>query len=242
APLPPEALERLRAIGERLASGEPVQYVLGQADFYGLKFRVSPAVLIPRPETEELVAEGLKFLRALDPEQAPPTVLDVGTGSGCIALTLKKHAPRTRVLALDLSAEALEVARENARSLQLEVEFLQGDILDPASWAHLPPLDLLISNPPYIAPEERSLMPRQVLEHEPPEALFTPTADPLVFYRALARLGKEKLRPQGLLLAECNEFRAGEIQGLLQQAGYAAELLQDLEGKDRMVKARPLQP
>lgn len=224
----------------RLLAGEPVQYVLGQADFFGLKYRVSPAVLIPRQETEELVAWVLEHLR--HQQEAQPKVLDVGLGSGCIGLTLALHFPRMRLYGWEKSGAALEVARENARRLlgpaaaacQLE----EADVLDAARWEALPALDVLVSNPPYIARHEQSLMPEHVWAHEPDMALFVEGADPLLFYHTLARLGERRLRTGGAIFLECNEFNASQVADLLRQRGWQeVTLRQDLAGADRMVGA-----
>lgn len=229
---------------DSLISGIPVQYVLGEADFFGLKFKVSPAVLIPRQETEELVAWVLEYLKEFSPIDTPK-LLDIGLGSGCIGLALKKKRPGLQLFGLEKSTEALAIAKENAsKILQLPIatssnpQFILGDILNPADWVQFPPLDVVVSNPPYIAYEERSLMPAHVLEHEPSLALFVDDPDPLLFYRAIAEFSLEKLLPGGALFFECNEFNAPEVAKMLQAKGFqSVELRKDIAGADRMVRA-----
>ncbi len=233
--LPAEAVPRWQSLVARLEAGEPVQYVLGQADFFGLKFRVDSRVLIPRQETEELVALALQLLR----DKPCPTVLDIGTGSGCIAITIQKKLPGARVCALDVSADALAVAVENARNLQAAVSFEQGDILDPDFERAADALDLVVSNPPYIPYSEAALMPEHVTLHEPKLALFAPESDPLRFYRRISAWAADRLKPGGWLLFEVNEFRAEGVADILQQSGYAqVEILPDLFGAPRMARAQ----
>ena len=229
---------RLEEIAGRLAAGEPVQYVLGMADFFGLQFLVSPAVLIPRQETEELVAWVLAHLKAR-PVTAP-VLLDAGVGSGCIGITLKKKFPALQLCGLEKSPAALAVARANAARLlpTQPVQLLEGDILAEADWDIFPPIDVLVSNPPYIPQQERMLMTEQVLAHEPPLALFVPDNDPLLFYRALAAFAMRSMSSGGSCFFECNEHNTQAVAALLRQAGlYEVEVRRDLSGKERMVKA-----
>lgn len=230
-------------IKTRLVAGEPVQYVLGEADFFGLKFRVSPAVLIPRQETEELVAWVLQYLRTSRLEQ--PVLLDIGLGSGCIGIALKKNCPRLYLYGLEKSRAALQVAIENAERILAPSpltpcpSLLHGDILNPADWAQFPLLDVVVSNPPYIPLREKSVMPEHVLAHEPALALFVDDDAPLLFYRAIAHFCQKKLRPGGTLFFECNEFNAPQVAELLCEAGFVeVELRRDLAGAERMVKGR----
>ncbi|GAB4496451.1 MAG: peptide chain release factor N(5)-glutamine methyltransferase [Saprospiraceae bacterium] len=231
--------EQLYKILERLVAGEPVQYVLGQADFFGLKFKVNPAVLIPRQETEELVAWILEHLKNSRLEN--PSLLDIGLGSGCIGVTLKKKYPRLQLFGLEKSAAALEVATGNARRILGEnVPFLfaEGDILDYHAWANFPLFDVVVSNPPYIPLVEKSMMPEHVTAHEPALALFVDDTDPLLFYRAIADFALQKLRPDGALFFECNEFNASEVAALLREKGFVeTELQKDLAGAERMLRA-----
>jgi release factor glutamine methyltransferase len=231
--------QRFLDLRERLLRGEPVQYVLGEADFLGLKFEVSPAVLIPRQETEELVVWAAAVSRTRGLSSA--RVLDVGLGSGCLGIALARRQRGVHLCGLEKSPDALALARRNAqRLLQGQaVDFRLGDALDfnldwAAEWGGA--FDLVVSNPPYIPEHERGLMPEHVLEHEPAMALFVPDHDALLFYRAIARQAQRCLRPGGALLFECNEFNAGEVAALLRTAGFAnVELRHDLSGAERMV-------
>ncbi len=226
---------RFLAIRQRLLDGEPLQYVLGMADFFGFRFKVNPEVLIPRQETEELVAWAISILKT---QTDHPRVLDIGTGSGIIAVTLAKKCPNAEVWAIDVSAGALALAAENARTLGAHIHFEKNDILDTASWSQLPDFDCIVSNPPYIPRQETTLIPEHVLLHEPHLALFVDDADPLIFYRKIGLFALEKLRPHGALLFECNEFNAGDVGELLDRMGFTGiELRTDLHGADRMVYA-----
>ena len=215
-------------ITERILAGEPVQYVLGACDFHGHTFHVEPGVLIPRPETAELVS---LILQEAQPGQR---ALDIGTGSGCIAVSLALEG--LQVTAMDISAEALRIARGNARELQADVEFLQEDILHPAStnqqW------DIIVSNPPYIRHMEAGDMEPTVLEHEPHTALFVPDSDPLLFYRAIGRYAWEHLGRQGRLWFEINREFHKETCQLLEGFGFTGiEARKDFYGNYRFVKA-----
>jgi release factor glutamine methyltransferase len=222
----------------RLLAGEPVQHVLGQADFFGLKFKVNPAVLIPRQETEELVAWVLEFLKTSALEH--PALLDVGLGSGCIGITLKKKLPRLNLFGLEKSKAALEVAVENARLIlggNAEFEFAEGDIFKLFDWEKFPKLDVVVSNPPYILHAEKVMLPEHVAAHEPAEALFVSDDAPLGFYRAIADFSLKKLNAGGALFFECNEFNASEVADLLREKGFSkVELRKDLAGAERMVR------
>lgn len=231
---------RYAALSTRLIAGEPLQYVLGQADFFGLKFDVTPAVLIPRQETEELVAWVLETLA-----QSPathPRLLDIGLGSGCIGITLKKKFPSLELFGLEKSPEALAVAKQNAARLLdkdfAAITFLEGDILNRNEWANLSRLDIVVSNPPYIPEQERALVPPHVAMHEPDMALFVQDDDPLIFYKAIADFSLEKLRPGGTIFFECNEFNARAVLEMLNTKGFQElTLKQDLCGADRMIRA-----
>lgn len=231
------------AILERLLQGEPVQYVLGEADFFGLKFKVGPAVLIPRQETEELVAWILAHLKTLSPVSSP-TLLDIGLGSGCIGITLKQKRPAIQLYGLEKSPEALAMATLNATRLlspskgnSEAFSFRLGDILNPSDWIHLPAFNVIVSNPPYIPPGEKHLMPTHVLAFEPEMALFVEDADPLLFYRVIADFAMQKLQQDGALFFECNEFNASQVLELLREKGFVdLELRKDLSGAERMIK------
>jgi len=225
-------------IKNRLVAGEPVQYVLGEADFFGLKFKVNPAVLIPRQETEELVFWVLEHLKTRVLEH--PVLLDIGLGSGCIGITLKKKNPSLQLFGLEKSPAALAVAVENARLMLGESKgynFREGNILDRSDWEQFPLLDVVVSNPPYIPHAEKNVMPEHVLAHEPALALFVENDEPLLFYRVIADFCLKRLRPGGTLFFECNEFNATEVADLLHQKNFREiELRTDLAGAPRMVK------
>ncbi len=216
----------------RLKRHEPIQYVLGKASFYGLDFNVTPAVLIPRPETEELVDV---VLQNID-KNMPIRLLDVGTGSGCIAITLAKNLPQAKVYGLDAEAGALAVARENAGLHQVPVSWLKADFLKAD--LHIEPLDVLVSNPPYVTEDEKKIMQRNVLDYEPGAALFVPDSDPLVFYHAIASRGHALLKTGGKIFCEINEFLGPETRALFVNADYQqVQLLKDMQDKDRVVSA-----
>lgn len=227
---------RLEKILRRLEQGEPVQYVIGTAQFCNLTFRVTPDTLIPRPETEELVG----WVASLLPFEAPCSVLDVGTGTGCIAISLAKQFPRAQVTAWDISEGALAVARQNAQANGVTVDFRRTDVLEvvnesAASTPTHAPL-YIVSNPPYICERERAEMETHVLDYEPASALFVPDADPLLFYRALARLGQQL--HAAAVLVEINQAYGQETVRMFQSSGYSnVELRRDIYGKDRMIKA-----
>lgn len=230
--------EHLQQVIQRLVSGEPVQYVTGTADFFGLVFQVNPAVLIPRQETEELVAWVLEYGKQ-SAGNGDLRVLDIGLGSGCIGITLKKKMPKIWLFGLEKSAEALQVATTNAlRLLGTGFEFFQGDITNPVDWNQFPDLDVIVSNPPYIPESEKNLVPEHVLAHEPALALFVENNDSLLFYRMIADFAQEKLKPGGALFFECNEFNATQVAEMLTKKGFQmVALRKDLSGADRMVRA-----
>ena len=226
--------KELKGIADRLLEQEPIQYVLGQANFCGRTFMVNEHVLIPRPETEELC-------QWINSQDASPRVrlLDIGTGSGCIAITLAAMYPKAEVTAWDISPEALEVARENAKRTHVNVSFEQIDILHlPSNLLHQT-YDLIVSNPPYICNKERACMEANVLEHEPHTALFVPDDDPLLFYRAIAQYGQTALEPEGWLYFEINPLYAQPLSDMLHMMSYHdIELKLDQYGKQRMIRAK----
>lgn len=245
--LPDVQKSELKAMAERLGEGEPVQYVLGKADFCELTIGVEPGVLIPRPETEELVGWAVESLKAKTAGQL--NIADVGTGSGCIALALKHALPQASVNAIDISNDALEIAQRNAEHLQLEVRFSQADALTDSAADMLRQMvqineteqgfyDLIVSNPPYICNSEAADMHSNVLQHEPDTALFVPDTDPLLFYREIARWAKQILKSGGLLMFEINRNYGEETVQLLRNKGYAeVELRRDQFDNPRMIRA-----
>ncbi len=235
-----EELETFEKIKSRLLSGEPVQYVLGLADFYGFKFMVNPHVLIPRQETEELVY----WIHQTVKNECPGKkldLLDIGTGTGCIPITLGKINPLLSVSALDVSEKALEVAKENARRLDIPVQFYHINILDETLWPQLPVFDLIVSNPPYIPEEETPLMDTHVIEHEPRLALFVEDEDPLLFYKKITLFSQKHLKKGGYLFFETNAFNAAQVLDFMEKNGFAnLSIEKDLNGKDRMIRGKLL--
>ena len=249
--LPADDARRLEAMTRRLEQAEPVQYVLGYAPFAGHRFEVSPAVLIPRPETEELVhwavqsAEAMISVKAqtnaetqtnAEAQTSPSLhILDIGTGSGCIAISVALALPRATVQAWDLSPQALAQARSNAQRLGAQVSFVQQDALQPPQ--HHACLDMVLSNPPYICQREAEAMHSNVLAHEPHMALFVPNDDPLRFYRAITRYAVEALRPGGCVLFEINALYAEATRQMMLDEGLShIETRLDCFGKERFVK------
>ena len=225
--------DELEQIAVRLERQEPVQYILGQADFYGRTFVVNEHVLIPRSETAELC----QWILTTDATH----ILDIGTGSGCIAITLAAEMPEAEVTAWDISEEALKVAEENAKRTDVHVKFEQVDIIHlPSSILHqTSSFDLIVSNPPYICNKERETMEANVLEHEPHTALFVPNDDPLLFYRAIAQYGQTALKEGGWLYFEINPLYAESLQDMLSKMSYHdITLNNDQYGKQRMIRAK----
>lgn len=234
----------IEAAVKRLEQGEPIQYVLGWAWFGGLKFNVRSGVLIPRPETEWLVDN--ICAHPAPSNDRPLRILDIGTGSGCIALSIKQRLPETYVEAWDISTEALSIAADNARSLGLDVVWRQQDALnitpnvlsttpnDNSVVPDSPLWDVIVSNPPYICERERTDMARNVLEHEPSTALFVPDTDPLLFYRAITRYAVGSLNEGGRMLFECNTLYAGDTARMMADEGMTAtQVYDDCFGKPR---------
>ena len=225
----------LKRITDRLLEQEPIQYVLGQTDFCGRTFMVNEHVLIPRPETEDLC----RWITSQG-DRHPVRLLDIGTGSGCIAITLAAEMPDAEVTAWDISPKALEVARENAKRAHVHVSFEQVDALNiPYSSFSTSHFSLIISNPPYICNKERARMEANVLEHEPHTALFVPDEDPLLFYRAIAQYGQTALEPGGWLYFEINPLYAQPLCDMLRMMSYHDICLKlDQYGKQRMIRAK----
>ncbi len=217
----------------RLQNHEPIQYIIGETEFYGLPFKVNTHTLIPRPETEELV----EWILSGFPPSGARGILDIGTGSGCIAISLAKNLPNAKISALDISEEALKIAEANAKLNKVEVNFFQTDILAAET---LPKkYDVIVSNPPYVRELEKKQMQQNVLKYEPHSALYVKDEDPLLFYRAISRLAKNHLNPGGKLFFEINEYLAYEMTELLKAAGFKnIEIKKDIYGKDRMLKCK----
>jgi len=218
-----------------LRFGTPLQYVVGEADFYGLKFKVNSSVLIPRSETEELVFWALDSAKR--DADGDFNIIDLGTGSGCIPIAIKKNLPQAEVSACDISPEAIETAIGNAVLNQTEVHFFHADILSP-KFSLLPlTFNIIISNPPYITDSEKRSMHKNVLEHEPHTALFVPDENPLLYYKSIADFALKHLSNKGFLFLEINEALGKETEKMLQNKGFRTEHRKDIHGKDRMIKA-----
>lgn len=229
-------ISNMEIILQKLCAHEPIQYIFGHTEWMGLDLRVTPATLIPRPETAELV----EWILQVGDRDKPLRVLDIGTGSGCIAIALKKAAPHWQVTGLDISEEALAVAKENATRNKVEVNWLQADILSPIAHCPLPIADIIVSNPPYICNSEKKYMDTRVLNYEPHSALFVPDTDPLLFYRQIASLAPSPHRPIASsplnMFFEINEAYGNEVCAMMEQMGYTdIQLKNDMYGKPRMV-------
>ena len=226
---------------EDLKQYRPIQHIIGYTDFCGCRIAVGPDVLIPRPETEEMVEwvvqSWLQHPITPTSDLRPPTFLDLCTGSGCIAIALKKAFPQAEVTAVDASAAALETARQNARDNGTDVRFLQADLLDPQFSIFNFQFSIIISNPPYVMEKERAQMQRNVLDYDPSLALFVPDDDPLRFYRAIAAVAKEHLTQDGMLVVEINEALAEETATMLRSYGFMPEVHTDFRGKPRWISA-----
>ena len=240
-----------------LLEHHPVQYVLGEAWFYGISLYVDENVLIPRPETEELVewivkdegdrlqvagcrsqVAGLRLQVTGNQVGGGPTILDVGTGSGCIAIALKRNIPGANVYAADISSKALAVARQNASAQETPIDFLHIDFLDPHHRNALPLFDIIVSNPPYIPLKDKAAMHKNVVNHEPHSALFVKDNDPLLFYSAVADFALRHLQPSGCIYMEIHESMGKAVEDIFVQHGFAKTAIRkDMQGKDRMIKA-----
>jgi release factor glutamine methyltransferase len=217
---------------EQLKHKKPIQYILGSSEFYGLSFHVDESVLIPRPETEELVQWILD-----DWQGTAPKIIDIGTGSGCIPIALAKNLPLAEVSAVDISDTAIATAQRNASQNNVSVDFFRLDIFS----GELPELigfDVVVSNPPYVTIEQKDKMEANVLDYEPHVALFVPQNDPLVFYRAISKFARKYLKSNGSLYFEINEALSGETAETVEESGFRVELRKDINSKYRMLKAR----
>ncbi|TBN04385.1 peptide chain release factor N(5)-glutamine methyltransferase [Hyunsoonleella flava] len=226
---------------ELLKQQKPIQYILGETEFYGLRYKVNEDVLIPRPETEELVEWILNWYSKRSEATTDINILDIGTGSGCIAISLAKNLPQAKVYGFDFSKNALKIAKENTKYNSVNIEFVEGDILNEdafETYFNNDKFDVIVSNPPYVRAKEKQLMKPNVLDYEPHLALFVEDDNPLLFYNAIAKFAKKALRTNGVLFFEINEYLGQETVLLLEKFNYKNIVLkQDAFGKDRMVKA-----
>ena len=225
-------VDEIEKYTEQLICGKPIQYILGKAWFMGQNFIVNENVLIPRPETEELVEWIISYANI---KNKTLSILDIGTGSGCISITLKMALPHCEVSALDISKEALKVAQLNANNLNVSVQWMEQNILDTVALENA--YDIIVSNPPYIPIGEKESMQKQVVNFEPSLALFVPDEDPLIFYRTIAKMAKQSLSKNGQLFFEIHYDQGNAILTLLNELNFHAELRQDSFGKDRMIRA-----
>ena len=233
-----EVSEKYQKALLRLKNYEPVQYIIGETEFYGLPFKVNKHTLIPRPETEELVEW---IIDTSEFRIQDFGLLDIGTGSGCIAISLAKNLPDSKISALDISDGALKIARKNAEMNKVEVDFFQTDILNTKT---LPKkYDVIVSNPPYVRELEKKQMRQNVLNYEPDSALYVKNDDPLLFYRVISQLAKKHLQPNGKLFFEINEYLADELTELLKSEDFKnIEVKKDIFGKNRMIKCNLNEP
>jgi release factor glutamine methyltransferase len=216
---------------EKLLQHYPVQYLIGKTWFYNLQFTVSKDVLIPRQETEELVQEAIAFLK----ENKSNKVIDIGTGSGCIPIALKKNIEDASVIAIDISEAALQIAQQNADANHALIKLKQIDFLDESNYTSFEKFDLIISNPPYIPAEEEKIMDKHVTQHEPHLALFVPQNDPLLFYKKIATFAENHLTNNGKIMLEVHEDLANETAAIFTSKNYAAIIKKDMQGKERML-------
>ena len=224
-------------LGE-LLQNKPVQYVLNECWFYKRKFYVNENVLIPRPETEELVEWIVKDISEINTGDSKPTnIIDIGTGSGCIPISLKKELSDINITSIDISEKALAVAKKNAEDLNAKIEFLQIDFLNKNEWKLLGKYDIIASNPPYIPIKEKNFLKRNVTDFEPGIALFVGNNDPYIFYKKMAEFSKTHLNENGRIYVEVHEEHANNVKAIFEKAGMPTILKKDIYGKERMVKA-----
>jgi release factor glutamine methyltransferase len=229
-------LEKFRI---ELKENKPLQYVINEAWFMGMKFYVDESVLIPRPETEELVEWVLQDLTVQSKKAI--RILDIGSGSGCIAIALKMKLPQANIISCEISQGALSVAKRNAQDKQVLVDFVALDFLNEQTRNKLPAVDIIVSNPPYISMSEYDSLDKHVSHFEPHQALFVPDENALVFYEAIAEFAQKNLRPGGKIFAELNEKKASDVKELLSHFGFAnIEIRKDIQGTDRLIKATSL--
>lgn len=224
---------KLGDIISRLKKHEPIQYVLGSTEFYGLSFLCAPEVLIPRPETEELVDWIIR-----ENTTRRPTIVDIGTGTGCIAIALQKNIPESHVMACDISPVCLETAARNTKLNKSDIALFQYDIINNVPAVDFPELDIVVSNPPYVRESEKLLMEKNVTDFEPELALFVPDEKPLIFYEHIAEFARLNLKNGGKLYFEINELFGEECCNMLIEKGFVqVELKKDINGKDRMIRS-----
>lgn len=227
----PAEEEQLDKALYRLLDHEPIQYIIGETEFFGMRFMVNSSVLVPRPETEELV----QWVIEDSVKKNPVSILDIGTGSGCIAVSLAKNFPHSKVSALDISKEALTVAGENARINAVEVNLIHADILDLRTFPGK--FDIIVSNPPYVREMEKTEMHRNVIEYEPTLALYVKDKDPLIFYKKITKLAEDGLAPNAKLYFEINQYLGDQTMQMLSNAGFNGKIRKDIFGNDRMIRA-----
>ena len=227
-----EAEKRVHETLMQLLLHRPVQYVLGEAWFYHTKFKVNENVLIPRPETEELVEQLIKDRQS---KITDPVILDIGTGSGCIPIAIKKKLPAAVITSIDISEQALALARENAALHHTHITFTQLDFLDESNWHKLPDCNIIISNPPYIPISQKESLQKNVKDFEPPIALFVPDENPLIFYEKIAAFGKNKMHHAGKIYLETHEDYANEVANLFRKDYSMVMIRKDMYGKERML-------
>lgn len=226
-----EVVKQFQVAQERLLNQEPIQHIIGETEFYGLKIKVNKNVLVPRPETEELVQWIIEEVSA---EEKEISILDVGTGSGCIALCLAKNLPQAVITAIDISEQALKTAKENAEKNKVQVNFIRQDILKLERLSRK--YDVIVSNPPYVRELEKKEMQPNVLHFEPGTALFVSNENPLIFYKKITLLAKSGLKENGKLFFEINQYLGKETENLLQEDGFKTRLRKDIFGNFRMLK------
>ncbi len=217
----------------QLNENVPVQYITGEAWFSGLRFRVDKNVLIPRPETEELVQEAVQFLKG----SIGKNVLEIGSGSGCIPITIKKYAQGVQVLSVELSKAALDVSEENAAANKVDIDFRKMDFLNENSWKDLPMFDVIISNPPYIPEEQKHMLDKNVSLHEPSIALYVPQNDPFIFYRKICLFAKTRLKQTGMIFLEVDSGAAQQTAEIFSEENFITKIKNDLSGNERFVIA-----
>jgi release factor glutamine methyltransferase len=237
-----DVVKKIQDYLRELLQNKPIQYVLSEAWFYKMKFFVNHSVLIPRPETEELVTWIVNDveLGKSSGKEKEPEILDIGTGSGCRAISLKKEFPGSIINAIDVSEDALLVAKKNAGALDAQIDFLKIDFLDESAWAPLGMYDIIVSNPPYIPEKEKATLAKNVTMYEPAVALFVQNGDPYIFYKKMAKFARSHLKPGGKIFVEIHENFWREISRVFEQYDFRTEIKEDIFGKKRMIKMMSL--